>query len=89
MDGQFNKQPLFFSLRLRLLISSLDAEFKMASSKIVFSIVAVMAASCAVVDGALSWGSFLGADWMTGEGEWGGMRMSQLTFLTRIIIPGL
>jgi hypothetical protein len=35
-----------------------------------------MAASCAVVDGALAWGSFLGADWMTGEGECGGMRMS-------------
>jgi hypothetical protein len=56
--------------------SSLDAKFKMASSKIVFPIVAVMAASCAVVDGALTWGSFLGADWMTGEGECGGMRMS-------------
>ena len=28
--------------------------------------------SCTGVDGALAWGSFLGADWAIGEGE-GGM----------------
>lgn len=43
----------------------------MVTSRLILALLALLS-SCTGVDGALAWGTFLGADWAIGEGE-GGM----------------